>query len=332
LSTTPLIIDNEVTALDQLREALEGSYDSSVIELDFQSWPIFKFRVKGDRYNSTLTAPMMRSLLEIQTQLNNVYAEVVYGKSARNLTADERASLEIIFKVEQGSTDLSGDLSGFFTELGKNAMDKLSGGQVVGMVVGVAAIFGTYSIADTYLLNQVETQKLEATAVADKARADITRDLIKKFPSIGEMQKSISAAQLNLLKSVDDADFVELNSKHISKETLAEINKKERKLKDIVRKDASYKVASLKHKDDYYFVELQNTLGGKGFTAKLFKGHLNMAEMDQILKAFTLDTPIQLNVVARVRDDVISSGTIIGVNNQANGGGIEMAAANINEK
>lgn len=317
MSTAPLVIDSEETALNQLREALEGSYDSSVIELDFQNWPVFEFRVKGDRYNSTMTASMMRSLLDIQTQLNNVYAEVVYGKTARNLTADERASLEIVFKVEQGSSQLTGDLSGFFTELGKNAMEKLSGTQVVGMVVGVAAIFGAYSIGDAYLENQLESKKLDITLETDKARHDITRDLIKKFPSMGEMQKSIASAQLNLLRSVGDAESVELNSHHISKTSLTEINKRERKQKELVRKDASYKVTSLKNKADYYIVELQNIIGGKGFSVKLFKGHLNMGEMDRILKAFSLDTAIPLNVVARISDGVITSGTIVGVNDYA---------------
>src|SRR5690606_16764232 len=157
MTTTALKITDETTALDLIRKALDGGFESEIVELSFESWPVFTLNVKGDRYDSTVTSAMMRSLLEFQRHLYRVYAEVVYGKSARALTAEERAHLEIVFKVEQGSSNIVADLGGFFTELGKNAMDKMTGKQVVWTVAGISAMFFASTAFQDYTTGNQKT-------------------------------------------------------------------------------------------------------------------------------------------------------------------------------
>ena len=127
MSTAIIAITNDDSAWLYIKSALEGKYDNEVIDLNFDNWPSFHINVKGERYNSTMTVSLMKSLVELQGHLYRVYAEVVYGKDAKSLTAKERLALEIVFKVEQGSSNVTADLSGFFTELGKHAMEKMTG-------------------------------------------------------------------------------------------------------------------------------------------------------------------------------------------------------------
>ena len=149
-------IQNEESALEYIKAALEGSYNNEIIQLEFDNWPQFQINIKGSRYNSTLTTTLMKSLVELQAHLNRIYAEVIYGKSAKALTNEEREALEIVYKVEQGSSQVVADLAGFFTELGKNAMEKMTGRQVVTTVLGVAALFSAGSAYNSYLTSDTK--------------------------------------------------------------------------------------------------------------------------------------------------------------------------------
>lgn len=312
MSTTAISIDNENSAWNYIKEALNGKYDSEVVELNFDNWPIFHINIKGERYNSTMTTSLMRSLVELQGHLNRVYAEVVYGKSAKSLNADERSALEIVFKVEQGSSNVVADLSGFFAELGKNAMEKMTGRQVVAVVLGAAALWGTASSFSSYLQSQQKSQE-------EKNRHEITMQLLQQQPKLMQIQNEQVATYTNILKSVQDARQVTLDKAVISQDQLGLITRSERQATELTRIDDQYLISSLKIKPDSYKIEVLRVSDGKTIPTELFKGHLSINEMQQIMDAFTSEKPINLNVVGRVRGDVITTATIVGINNKANG-------------
>lgn len=312
LSTTAISIGNENSAWEYIKEALEGKYDNEVVELNFENWPLFHINIKGDRYNSTMTTSLMRSLVELQGHLNRVYAEVVYGKSAKSLNAEERAALEIVFKVEQGSSNVVADLSGFFVELGKNAMEKMTGKQVVAVVLGAATLWGGASSYSSYLQGQQKSQE-------EKNRHEITMQLLQQQPKLMQIQNEQVATYTNILKSVQDAQQVTLDKTVLSQEQLGLITRSERQATELKRIDDQYLISSLKIKPDSYKIEVLRVSDGKTIPTELFKGHLSMNEMQQIMDAFTAEKPINLNIVGRVRGDVITTANIVGINNQANG-------------
>lgn len=312
LSTTAISIGNENSAWEYIQEALEGKYDNEVVELNFDNWPIFHINIKGERYNSTMTTSLMRSLVELQGHLNRVYAEVVYGKSAKSLNAEERAALEIVFKVEQGSSNVVADLSGFFVELGKNAMEKMTGKQVVAVVLGAATLWGTASSYSSYLQDQQKSQ-------AEKNRHELTMQLLQQQPKLMQIQNEQVATYTNILKSVQDAKQVTLDETVISQDQLGLITRSERQATELMRIDDQYLISSLKIKPDSYKIEVLRVSDGKTIPTELFKGHLSINEMQQIMEAFTTEKPINLNIVGRVRGDVITTANIVGINNKANG-------------
>jgi hypothetical protein len=312
LSTTQITITDEDAAWVYIKEALEGKYDSDVVELNFDKWPLFHINVKGDRYNSTMTTSLMRSLVDLQGHLNRVYAEVVYGKSAKSLTTEERNALEIVFKIEEGSSNVVADLSGFFVELGKNAMEKMTGKQVVTVVLGVAALWGSASSYEAYLQGQQKSTE-------EENRHQITLQLIQQQPKLMEIQNEQVATYTNILKSVSDAQQVTLDKTTLTTAQLETITKQERQTTELKRIDGLYLISSLKIKQDSYKIDVLRISDEKMIPTELFKGHLSMDEMDNLMKAFTSETPINLNVVGRVRGEVVTSANIVGVNNKANG-------------
>jgi len=312
MTTTALKITDEKSALELIKKALEGDFESEIVELSFENWPVFTLNVKGDRYNSTVTAGMMRSLLELQRHLHRVYAEVVYGKSARVLTTDEREQLEIVFKVEQGSSNIAADLSGFFTELGKNAMDKMTGRQIVGTVVGLGALLIASTTYTDYLSAQQKT-------LEEQNRHEVVSKLIDENSSLRNIYEEQQAAMTDILKSVIDAEQVQLPGSTLAKADLETITRQERQPTELRRIDGEYTISSFKKKADSFRIEITRIEDGVTFSTELFKGHLSMQEMEAITSALTSDRAINLNVVGRFRGEVIKSAHIVGVNNQANG-------------
>ena len=309
MSTMPIAIQSENDAWSYIQKALEGNYDSDIIELDFTSWPVFKFNVKGDRYHSTITAPMMRALLELQAQLNRIYADVAYGKSAKSLTSDERKELEIVFSVVEGSSDIVADLTGFFTELAKAGMEKMTGTQIIIVVLGAAALLAGPSVYDSYLANG---QILHT----ETNRHQLEMALVSHSSQLAEIASERDAFYSNLLKSVPDADQVTLSNYTLDKEDIQAVTSSERQTSELKRLDDLYLISSLKIKQDSYRIDLTRTSDGKSIPAELFKGHLVMSDMEKILKSFTNEIPIYLKITARVRGEIISSGNIVGLQDE----------------
>ena len=159
----------------------------------------------------------------------------------------------------------------------------------------------------------------------EKNRHEITMQLIQQQPKLMQIQNDHQATYTNILKSVTDADQVQLNDTVMSKAEIETITRSERQQTELKRLDAEYFISSLKVKSDRYRIEITRTSDDRTFATDLFKGHLNMTEMEAIMKAFTAEVPITLNVVGRVRGESVSSANIVGINNEANG---QQVAAN----
>tara|TARA_R110002110_G_scaffold415835_1_gene657190 strand:- start:18958 stop:19761 length:804 start_codon:yes stop_codon:yes gene_type:complete len=259
-----------------------------------------------------MTTSLMKSLVNLQLHLNRVYSEAIYGRSAKSLTNDEREALEIVFQVDEGSSQILADLSGFFTELGKNAMEKMSGKQVVVTVLGAAAIWGGVSGFGEYTAHIERMQESEH-------RRQLESELIKQQPKLMEIQNEQTIALTNILKSVLDATQVDIAQATFNRGQLEEVTRNDRVPTELKRIDDLYLVSSLRIKADSYRIELMRVSDNYGFHADLQKGSISMSEVQQITTAFAREEPILINVVARTKGELVTSANIVGVSNKANG-------------
>ena len=159
-----LQINSDADAFKILKEALEGKFDGEDLQLNFNNWPCLHLNVKGDRYHSTVTYSMMHSLIDYQKVIYRTYADIFNKGNVQSLTQSERKSLEVVFKVEEGSSNLLGDVAGALTEFAKGAVGKMDSKQIILLVLGAGILFGGYHLADTYINNQAKMVENDAKA------------------------------------------------------------------------------------------------------------------------------------------------------------------------
>lgn len=310
---TALQVMNEDQAFEFIAKLEDNYFDNKVVEISFDNWPVFEIRVAGDKYNSTLTSGMMKALIEFQSLLNRIYAEVVYQDSPKVLTRSEREALQIVYKIEKGSSNILIDASQFFTEMAKGAMEKMTGRQAATIILGAAALFAGHSFYDTKL-------KAEQKTLEEENRHEVTMGLLANNKELLSFANANNEAIHQVLRSVKDADKVVLDNKvEISKEELEVITVPERKTSSHTRLDGNYKVTGLKYYGDDLRIEVENMESGQTFSTLLSPGHLSINEVDDILKAFRTKSALKLNIYARSSANGVRSARILGVADAANG-------------
>ena len=98
-------IESENDAFALLREIVEGEKIDETQSIELVNWPRFVIRIKGEQFNGTIPTRIMPSLLELQKEVNKAYCLAVYGEeSTRKLTKKDREKLELVVKVDKGSS------------------------------------------------------------------------------------------------------------------------------------------------------------------------------------------------------------------------------------
>jgi deoxyribodipyrimidine photolyase-like uncharacterized protein len=192
----------------------------------------------------------------------------------------------------------------------------MTGRQVVTIVLGAAALWAGSSSFDSYITNQ-------QNEIQEENRHELTMQLLQQQPKLMEIQNEQMAAFTDILKSVSDANSVKIDDNTFSKSQIQMITASERQTTELTRIDDFYLVSSLKSLHDRYKIDLTRISDGRNIPASLYKGHLSLNEMTRITTAFLNETSISLNVVARKRNEIITTANIIGVDDKAKGIALE---------
>ena len=147
--------------------------------LDFDK-DIFRLRItiRGDRYYSTITPPIMEHLLEIQKCIYALYRQYI----GRRLTKDEKKRLELVVHVEKGSSDIVVWLLEQ-AEVIKEAVSKMTGEQTFASIIIGITVLGLTSIGkkafdhfDKRHEREIELKKQKAQTDKDKYMADALKE------------------------------------------------------------------------------------------------------------------------------------------------------------
>lgn len=308
-----MIIESEEQAVALVKKALAGEYDDSVVELSFEGWPKMELRIRGERYHSTITPSMMRALLELQTELNRVYAETIYGKSIRELTPEERKSLEIVYKVEDGCTKIETDLGRFLLHLADAGVEKMTGGEIVITILGVALIFAGASSFRSHGRHKEKVLEEERKAQAERNRHELEMQMIAANKNLGHVKSGLEQSFTGVLRSVQDADSISSGDVTLTKSQVEDIIRPERNATRVVRMDGDYTVTSMKRRDDQYTFELVSAENGDVVTASAYHDKLASGEVESMADSFSKDAPIALRIGAKINDTRIVSASVIGL-------------------
>lgn len=196
---------------DKFIEELEIAGDLATLNINIQ----------GRNYHGTIPAELARGLWEYQVELYRGAAYLLTGSAdVRKLTAEQRSALELVFKVEEGSTDAEADVKGYWKVL-KHALNGMSGLQKLLCMLGVTAILATgatiYGVAS--LRADVDIEK-QHTAQMEQVRL-AARDA-RVEPFLEANTKGVTS----VIKSASDADHISINNSGFDRRAIEEITKK----------------------------------------------------------------------------------------------------------
>ena len=195
-----------------LRLAVEGGELPKNLGLVFSGWPEFSVKVNGRDWHGTVPTRVMSPLLEVQRDLHRAYAQVCYGfPNVRRLRDDERDSLELVIKVDEGSSDYKAPLWEQLNQLANKALEKMDSRDVLIAVLGVALILGGVEVGKEWIAARQAEKGVEQTVALsheETERLKIFAEAVKQQPALKETRADSVASQNRLLKTVRPGDSV----------------------------------------------------------------------------------------------------------------------------
>jgi hypothetical protein len=204
----------------------------STLRLQFEGWPSFHLRIQGKDWHSTVPSRVMAPLLDVQHDLNRAYALAYYGKpNSARLTNEERENLEIILKVDKGSSEYDAELWQQLTELARQVVDKMDSVHLLIAVVTIALTAGGTLAYKAWVAQRIKEKELDHQLDMSKeesARQQILADALRQSPVAKAVNEDFDATRNRLLKAVKPSDTVYIGGEELAGSEVAEIVHAER--------------------------------------------------------------------------------------------------------
>lgn len=212
----PIVIRSEEQAFELLRAVLADELTDQNPVIHFEGWPILTLRYEGKGFESTITPDIAEALLALQTAMNRAYARAVHDSgSARSLTDVERRQLQILAKVDKGSSLITIDLGKWGEALASALKDKMTSKSVAVTILGVAVIAGSVIAHKDYLqtkasivLAENETKAKTAMTTAETERLKIMAGALEQAADLKHAAQDFNEARRKVLKAGGDAKSV----------------------------------------------------------------------------------------------------------------------------
>ena len=226
----------KITSADQawalFKFATESKQLPENIQIIFEGWPTFEMKVNGKDWDSTVPTRVMGPLLEIQKDLNRAYTQICYGTdNLRKLKEGERDLLEIVVRVEKGSSDFQANLANQLTELSKAAVGKMSGKEIVTAVLGIALVYGGVEINKAWVAQRqaaVQSEQTVKLSEQETERLKIFAQAVTAAPVLAEVKADREDSQNRVLKSLHPTDSIALPGVQLKGAEAAEITHQDR--------------------------------------------------------------------------------------------------------
>lgn len=313
-----LTIPDEAAAWALLSDAINDRLPDGTLHLEFGDWVQLHLKYSGIKFNSTITPGMMDAFIDLQSNIYRLFAKLHYNNpQAKVLTNEQRAALEILVKVEPGSSEI--------TALFKDALDKITLGAinkmdakhyVIIILAGILSFASTTAWKD-YLKSQDESKKAELNIAMSQLEADkmkIVQAAAKQEPYVISMTSDANEFRNKVLKSAKSADSIHVAGQTLTKVQAAQLTRSSRTASTEVRLDGTYKIIKVDSSDiDRFNVTLESK-EGKSFRAELQNGTLAKSKnMDKIQAAEWNRSYIDLEINGKEVRGEVTVATIMGV-------------------
>lgn len=309
-----------VKSEDDAYQLLQACYENRVVveddfELRFEGWPILEIRVKGKKFDSTITPTLMKGFLEFQKAIYRSYTLTKYNSvNINRLTKGEREELEIRVRVTEGSSGLEVNFQDALEAFMTAAAHGLSGTQIIIVVLGVAVLYFGSSAFKAYLEHRRLTRERELRSQERKdligaqtfasqeetKRLEMVTSLAEDNHKLQNILTYSHDAQTEIVKSLRGADDVDLQGIELSGDVAGELVKNARRKAHEIRLDGTYRILAVDStKEEGFAVKISNVDHKETFNAVVQDKTLDDNYKQTIQDAEWSKRPVDLTINAR---------------------------------
>lgn len=220
-------------ALSFLDKPDQFNYD---LEVD-KEMLVVHMKIYGEKFNDSITGQVARGLWEFQQEIYRAVAFTLYGQaSIKKLTKDDIEKYNLIFKVNDGCTDIKAYIDSFLNFLSE-AMVNMNPIQKITLTVLVVTIltsgYVTHSLEGQRIDANKEIQLSQNNLELEKAKIDAKTkqmELIAKVkeiqPAVGVWNESVKEGVKSVAKSLEENDSMDYGDHNLSKEVIQQLKQK----------------------------------------------------------------------------------------------------------
>lgn len=330
-------IENAEELLSFIQALKSNEYiDLDKVELDFLKQ--VKIKIQGDplRYNGSINYAICKGICEFQNEIWRVYAEIKTGKPhITQLTQEEKDALEITFTVNEGCTEIIGDLTELVNAIRKcftGLTNGMTGRQKVFTYTAFAIAIGGSVVGSKWLDNQKEIEIAKIETAASQAKTQSENDVLKQAfqtiqavaaesstprfkQAILAIEEHTEKAYSEIVRSASDAEQIT-----ISNGTNTEIKLDKPQLNKIVDDLTAQEKATTKPDILDLYIDgvkrqegkisiFARTLSGESFTANIDPDMLGDDGVNTIIDRIKDINPIKLSGMIKRRAGKIEQAT-----------------------
>ena len=190
-------------------------------DVRFVDWPRYEITIRGEDFDGGVPTRIMPGLLGLQRAINRGYARSVHG-DVRRLTKKEEKQVELIVRLEPGSTrffsELAQALNNALVAAAKNMSGTESAIVILGSVLGSVAIIAGAFVWKTRLNARARLHEIDhQTKLSEQEtrRHEITARLVERYPNVAAQLADVGAAQDALLKRLEPKDQLMIGEEEI---------------------------------------------------------------------------------------------------------------------
>ena len=158
-----------------------------------------KIVLEGTNFHGTVPADMAHSLWKLQLAYYRMVGQILYGSPCATLSAEEKETYKLVFKIEKGSTSGIANIDPSFFELASKAFDKMEPWQIL---LGSAMLCSVY-LGAKWFEHLTESKKIAADLSKSESDNEVTKKMLDTHKEIFiSAQEAGRDGRLSIIKGV----------------------------------------------------------------------------------------------------------------------------------
>jgi hypothetical protein len=329
MDTNLITINNEAAAFAALESALKNEFDDKVVKLEFDGWPMIKLKYTGALFDGTITPDIAQAIVDLQGTLNRVYAQAVKNSpNARGLTEEEKRKIQIIVRVESGSSLFEFDLTEFASNIAIELMNKMTPTDMTILVLSVTTVATAGFVLKHFLTNRSEEKKLQIEAnkalslsKEETERSKILASVISQIQTVKNASEGVQEFHNALLKSAQAADTFSIQTETgaltITGDEARSAHRAKRRVPLETQPNGNYLIQSFTWIDEETArLKIQSEYTGEVFPAELPISALRDDQKTWLKNGVVDKIRVYLTINATVLDGAVTTARIVSLDLQ----------------